>query len=162
LEVSGFGTRAIYVQRREDGSWAASFRLPPALDPGWYHARLRFAETGFSNELRIAVDLPPERPNQLTVKDVCDGKSWERGQISIAGGGFVSFWLSGLPENRSALDMRVLLGEIPLQVTWIGSTESSGYSQINAKVPPDLAKGSHDFQVRFAGVSSQPQAVRVL
>jgi tRNA (mo5U34)-methyltransferase len=162
LEVSGFGTRAIYVQRREDGSWAASFRLPPALDPGWYPVRLRFAETGFSNELRIAVDLPAERPDQLTVKDVCDGKSWERGQVSIAGGGFVSFWLSGLPENRSALDMRVLLGDIPLQITWIGSTESSGYSQINAKVPPDLAKGAHDFQIRFAGVSSQPQVVRVL
>jgi uncharacterized protein (TIGR03437 family) len=67
-----------------------------------------------------------------------------------------------LPENRSALDMRVMLGEVPLQITWIGPTENSGYSQINAKVPPDLAKGPHDFQVRFAGVRSEPQVVRVL
>ena len=81
------------------------------------------------------------------MKDVCDGKSWERGEVSIAGGGFVSCWVSGLPENRSALDLRVLLGEIPLQITWIGPTETGGYCQINAKVPPDLPKGPHDFQV---------------
>ncbi len=162
LEVSGLGTRAIYVQQREDGSWAASFRLPPALDPGWYPVRLRLADTGFSNELRIAVDVPAGRPDKIVVKDVCDGKSWERGQVSIDGGGFVSFWVGGLPENRSALDVRVLLGEIPLQITWIGPDETSGYSQINAKVPPDLAKGPHDFRVLFAGVSSEPQTVQVL
>ncbi len=162
LEVAGFGTRAIYVQRKEDGSWAASFRLPPALDAGWHPVRLRLAGTGFGNELRIAVDVPIGRPNQIEVRDVCDGKSWDRGQVSIAGGGFVSFWVSGLPENRSALDVRVLLGGVPQQITWIGPTENSGYCQINAKVPPDLAKGPHDFQVKFAGVSSAPQTVTVL
>ena len=93
---------------------------------------------------------------------MCDGKSWDRGEVSIAGGGFVSFWVSGLPENRSALDVRVLLGGVPLQITWIGPTENSGYCQINAKVPPDLAKGPHDFQVKCAGVSSEPQMVKVL
>ena len=162
LEVSGFGTRAIHVQRKEDGGWAASFRLPPALDPGWHPVRLRFADTGFSNELRIAVDVPVERPAQIVVKDVYDGKSWNRGEVRIADGGFVSFWVSGLPENRSALALRVLLGEIPLQITFIGPIEKSGFCQVNAKVPPDVPKGSHDFQVRFAGVSSEPQAVRVL
>jgi tRNA (mo5U34)-methyltransferase len=162
LEVSGFGTRAVYVQRKEDGSWAASFRLPPALDPGWHTVRLRFADTGFSNELRIAVDVPAERPTQLVVKDLSDGISWNRGEVSIADGGFMSLWVSGLPENRSALDLRVLLGEIPLQITWIGPTETGGHCQINAKVPPDLAKGPHDFQIKFAGVSSAPQVVRVL
>jgi tRNA (mo5U34)-methyltransferase len=162
LEVDGFGTRAIYAQQREDGSWAASFRLPPALDPGWYPVRLRFADTGFSNELRIAVDVPVKRPDRIAVKDVCDGKSWNRGEVSLAGEGFLSFWVSGLPENRSALDTRVLLGAIPLQITWLGPDESSGYCQINAKVPPDVAKGPHDFQIRFAGVRSESQAVRVL
>jgi len=162
MEVSGFGTRAIHVQQREDGAWAVSFRLPPALDAGWHPVRLRFADTGFGNELRIAVDVPAGRPDQLTVKDVYDGKSWNRGEVRIADGGFVSFWVSGLPESRSALDVRVLLGEIPLQITWLGPTEKSGFCQVNAKVPPDLAKGSHDFRVKFAGVSSEPQAVRVL
>ena len=151
LEVSGFGTRAIHVQRREDGSWAASFRLPPALDPGWHPVRLRFADTGFGNELRIAVDVPAGRPDQLTVKDVYDGKSWNRGEVEIADGGFVSFWVSGLPENRSALDVRVLLGEIPLQITWIGPTEKSGYCQINAKVPPDVTDGAHRSSDRVRG-----------
>jgi tRNA (mo5U34)-methyltransferase len=162
LEVSGFGTRAIYVQRNEDGSSKTSFRLPPALDPGWHPVRLRLADTGFSNELRIAVDVPAERPNQLAVKDLSDGISWTRGQVSIVDGGFVSFWLNGLPESRSALDMRLLLGETPLQITWIGPTGTDGYCQINAKVPPDVARGSHEFQVTFAGVSSEPQAVRIL
>jgi tRNA (mo5U34)-methyltransferase len=162
LEVSGFGTRAIYVQRREDGSWAASFRLPPALSARWHPVRLRLAGTAFGNELRIAVDFPPEPPQQILVKDISDGITWDRGQVSLDRGGFVSLWISGLPENRSALDMRVMLGEVPLQITWIGPTENSGYSQINAKVPPDLAKGPHDFQVRFAGVRSEPQVVRVL
>jgi len=162
LEVAGFGTRAIYVQQREDGSWATSFRLPPALDPGWYPVRLRFADTGFSNELRIAVDVPVQPPDRIAVKDVCDGKSWERGQVHLAGEAFLSFWVSGLPENRSALDTRVLLGAIPLQITWLGPDEPSGYCQINAKIPPDVAKGRHDFQIRYAGVGSEPQGVKVL
>jgi tRNA (mo5U34)-methyltransferase len=162
LEVSGFGTRAIHVQRKEDGSWAASFRLPPALDAGWHPLRLRFTDTGFSNELRIAVDVPVERPAQIVVKDVYDGKSWNRGEVRIADGGFVSFWVSGLPENRSALDVRVLLGGTPLQVTWLGQDVKSGYCQINAKVPPDLERGPQDLQVRIAGVNSEPQTVRVL
>jgi tRNA (mo5U34)-methyltransferase len=162
LEVGGFGTRAIYVQGREGEGWAATFRLPPALDPGWHPVRLRFADSGFSNELRIAVDIPVERPVKLVVKDVSDGISWARGQVSVAGGGFVSFWVSGLPENRSALNMRVLLGTVPLQITFIGPADADGYSQINAKAPPDLAKGSHDFQIRFAGASSEPQVVSVV
>jgi len=162
LEVAGFGTSAIHAQRREDGSWAASFRLPPALDTGWHPVRLRFADTGFSNELRIAVDVPVERPSQIVVKDVYDGRSWNRSEVKIDDGGFVSFWVSGLPENRSALHVRALLGGVPLQITWLGPDEKSGCCQLNAKVPPDLAKGLHDFEVRFAGVSSEPQTVKVL
>jgi tRNA (mo5U34)-methyltransferase len=161
LEVAGFGTPAIYVQGRERESWAATFRLPPALSAGWHPVRLRLAGTGFSNELRIAVDIPVEPPIQLLVKDLSDGISWVRGEVSAAGGGFVSFWVSGLPENRSALDLRLVLGQVPLQITWIGPTDRDGYCQINARVPPDLAKGSHDFQVRFAGACSAPQAVKV-
>jgi tRNA (mo5U34)-methyltransferase len=162
LEVSGFGARAIHVQRREDGSWAASFRLPPALDPGWHSVRLRLADSGFSSELRIAVDLPVARPVEIIVRDVFDGKSWNRGEVDIAGGGFVSFWVGGLPENRSALDTRALLGGIPLQITWLGPDEPSGYCQINARVSPDTAKGPQNFQITFAGVSSTPHAVTVI
>ena len=161
-EVGGFGTRAIYVQGRENEGWSATFRLPPALEPGWHPVRLRLADTGFSNELRIALDVPVERPHRLSVKDLSDGISWKRGEVSIAGGGFMSFWVSGCPENRSTLDMRALLGDIPLQITWIGPTDVDGYCQINAKVPPDLATGSHEFRIRFAGVSSDPQAVRIV
>jgi tRNA (mo5U34)-methyltransferase len=162
LEVGIFGARAIYVQRHDDRNCTATFRLPPALDPGWYSVRLRFAETGFSNEIRIAVDVPTERPDRLAVKDLSDGMSWERGQVSMASGGFLSFWVIGLPENRSALEMRVSLGEIPLQIIWIGPTESTGRCQVNAKVPPDIEKGSLRFQIKFAGVSSEPQTVTVL
>jgi tRNA (mo5U34)-methyltransferase len=162
LEVAGFGTRAIYVQGRENEGWSATFRLPPALDPGWYPVRLRLVDTGFSNELRISVDVPVDPPRQLVVKDLSDGLSWARGEISIEDGGFVSFWVGGLPENRSALEMRVQLGTIPLQITWIGPTDTDGYCQINAKVPPDLAKGPHDFRVNFAGVISEPQVVKVI
>jgi len=162
LEVSGFGTHAIHVQGRENEGWAASFRLPPGLNPGWHPVRLRFADTEFSNELRIAVDVSAQTPKQLAVKDLSDGLSWRRGQVSIADGGFLSFWISGLPENRSALDMCVQLGEIPLQITWIGTTGVDGYCQINAKAPPDIAKGHHDFRVKYLGVCAGPQVVTVL
>jgi len=162
LEVGAFGTRTVYLQRHDDRNCTATFRLPSALDPGWYPVRLRFAKTGFSNEIPIAVDVPLEQPGRLAVKDLSDGMSWERGQVSMASGGFLSFWVSGLPENRSALDMRVLLGEIPLQIIWIGPTETGGFCQINTKVPPDIEKRPHDFQIRFAGVRSEPQTVRVL
>jgi uncharacterized protein (TIGR03437 family) len=56
----------------------------------------------------------------------------------------------------------VLLGEIPLQITWLGPDEESGFCQINAKVPPDIEKGTHEFRIQSAGVSSEPQIVRVL
>jgi len=162
LEVSGFGTHAIHVQGRENEGWAASFRLPPGLNPGWHPVRLRFADTEFSNELRIAVDVSAQTPKQLAVKDLSDGLSWRRGQVSIADGGFMSFWITGLPENRSALDMCVQLSEIPLQITWIGTTGADGYCQINAKIPPDIATGRHDFRVKFHGVLADPQVVTVL
>ena len=162
LEVAGFGTRAIYVQGRENEGWTASFRLPPALDPGWYPARLRLADSGFSNELQIAVDVPVERPSRLQVKDLSDGLSWARSEVDISRGGFVSFWVHGLPPNRSALDMRVELGGVPLQITWIGPMDPDGYSQVNCKAPPDLARGPQEFQLKFAGAVSPPQTVKVV
>ena len=36
------------------------------------------------DELRIAVDIPLARPERIAVQDVCDGKSWNRGEVSIA------------------------------------------------------------------------------
>ena len=101
------------------------------------------------------------RPNQLAVKDLSDGISWTRGEVSIADGGFVSFWLNGLPENRSALDMRVLLGDIPLadHLDWTDGTEW---------ILPDQREGSTrsgpkdrtNFKWYIRGGSSEPQAVK--
>ncbi len=58
LEVDGFGVASHFSKSVEDGWWVANFPLPRGLRPGWRSARLRFADSGFSNAVRIAVDLP--------------------------------------------------------------------------------------------------------
>jgi tRNA (mo5U34)-methyltransferase len=67
LEVDGMGVGALYAGPANHGQWQANFRLPPGLSTGWKAVRLRFADSDFGAEVRIAVDLPFDQAQSTPV-----------------------------------------------------------------------------------------------
>jgi tRNA (mo5U34)-methyltransferase len=155
LEVGGFGAPAVYMRREEQGRYTANFRLPPGSAAGWNQVRLRLANSRFSQVLQIAVDMPVV-VERITVHNVCDGVTWQTGEIGVAEGGYVTCWVEGLPENCDYHNIRLLLGDSRLAITWVGEPDEQGIRQINAAVSLGCAKGEHPFRVECGGVSSAP------
>jgi len=155
LEVGGFGSPAIFVRREEGRRWQANFLAPPGLPAGWNPVRLRLADTGFGNFLRIAVDMPL-RVSALRVHRVRDGVSWEYDRVHVGERGFVGCWVSGLPENCDRANTEVYLAGTRLDVAWTGEPDANGCVQVNAIVPGGFAPGEHPFRVECGGVSSAP------
>jgi hypothetical protein len=151
--VDDFGAACLFVTAEGD-SWRATFYLPPGLDPGWHSSRLRFHDSGFGREFRIAVDLPLA-VEQIDVQEVFDGVSWTKGEVQIGERGFLSCWAGGLPENADRANVRAFLGNRRLEVTYVGAPDANGYRQVNAVAPGDVAKGNHEFRVACAGGSSR-------
>jgi hypothetical protein len=153
LEVDGFGVPALFVKLYQDSEWIANFRLPPGLTSGWKDVRLRFARSRFGNALRIAVDMPVQ-VERLILHGVCDGMTWSDGEARIADGGFVSAWVSELPENCDRYNVRVLAGETRLRVCFISEPDHQGRRQINAELPRDIGRGEYLLSVECGGVVS--------
>jgi tRNA (mo5U34)-methyltransferase len=153
LEVGGFGSQPLFVRREEGRQWQANFLAPPGLAPGWNSVRLRLADTGFGNALRIAVAMPL-RVGELKVRSVCDGITWEEGRVCVRDRGFATCWVSGLPENCDRTNTHVYLGDSKLAVDWTGAPDADGCTQVNAIIPGDFAKGRHPFRVECAGICS--------
>jgi tRNA (mo5U34)-methyltransferase len=160
LEVDDFGAAGLFVTPEGD-AWRATFHLPAGLDPGWHTARLRFHDSGFGREFRIAVDVPIEA-KQIGLKEVFDGVAWTKGEVRVGQRGFVSCWVSGLPENADRANVRAFLGNRRLEVDYVGEPDAEGYRQVNAAVPADVGKGEQEFRVECAGVTSDAQVVRVV
>src|SRR5581483_7508842 len=110
LEVDGFGAAAYYAGRLEGEWWLANFRLPPGLTPGWKEVRLRFADSGFSEAARIAVDIPL-RVGQIECRGVQDGVRWTADEVQVTDAGYLVSYIQGLPENCDRDNVRVFLGE---------------------------------------------------
>jgi len=160
LEVGGFGSPVLFVRREEGTRWQANFLAPPGLAPGWNTVRLRLADTAFSNALRIAVAMPLQA-GEPRIARVCDGVTWEYNRVDMAGGGFVSCWVTGLPENCDRVNTHVFLGSSPLQVDWTGTADARGEVQVNAIVPRDFPRGEHPIRVECANVSSAPLQLKI-
>jgi tRNA (mo5U34)-methyltransferase len=160
FEVGGFGIPALYVRDEGNGSWMANFRLPPGLDSGWKAVRLRLADTGFGQTLRIAVDMPL-KVDRLVLTGVCDGITWSTKEITVREGGFISCWVKGLPENGDRSNIGVHLGHARLEVGYIGEPDGEGCRQINAAVPGDIAKGEQALRIECAGLSSTSWPLKV-
>jgi tRNA (mo5U34)-methyltransferase len=161
LEVGGFGSPALFVRREEGRRWQANFLAPPGLAPGWNPVRLRLADTGFGDSLRIAVDMPL-RVSELQVRRVCDGITWEDDRVNLGERGFVTCWVSGLPENCDRANTHVFLGDARLPVDWTGTPDANGYVQVNAIIPGSFARGQHPFHVECGGVSSAAVPLNVV
>jgi uncharacterized protein (TIGR03437 family) len=152
----------LYVKLEENGTWMANFRLPPGLRSGWSAVRLRFADSPFgSTTLRIAVDQT-FRVEQLALKGACDGTTWNDREVKLADGGFISCWVTGLPENCDRTNIGVYLGETKLHVQYVGEPDTAGMRQINAALPADAGKGEQPCRVECAGVSTESRMLSVI
>jgi len=158
-EVDNFGAAALFVSP-EGNAWRATFHLPPGLDPGWHTARLRFRDSGFGRDFKIAVDMPPQTAH-IELKEVFDGVSWTKGEVQVGERGFLSCWVGGLPENADRANLRAFLGNRRLDVDYVGEPDPQGYRQVNAVVPGSAAKGEHELRVECAGVSSGTLPLRI-
>jgi uncharacterized protein (TIGR03437 family) len=123
--------------------------------------RLRFADSDFSNAVRIAVDLPLN-VSWIACNGVRDSVNWKTDEITVTEDGHLSCWVTGLPENADRNNVHVLLGGIPLRVTWVGAADARGGSQVNATVPGSTPKGEHALRVECGGIRSEPYTVRVV
>jgi uncharacterized protein (TIGR03437 family) len=159
LEVDDFGAAALFATQ-ENGVWRATFRLPPGLDPGWHTARMRFGDSTFGRESRIAVDLPL-KPGEIVVKDVYDGVTWVKGEVKVGERGFLSCWVAGLPENADRANVRAVLEDRRLNVDYVGEPNGEGYRQINVAIPADTGRGAGEFRILCAGVSSNSLTLTV-
>jgi tRNA (mo5U34)-methyltransferase len=162
LEVGEFGAPAVFVRWDERDAWHANFRLPPGAVPGWNTVRLRLKNSRFSNTLRIAVNMPPV-VEQITVKDVFDGLSWQRGEVRVNGEeAYITCWVQGLPDNSDFSNVKLWLGEQRLRITYMGEPDSQGYRQVNAAVSRDYPKGKFPFSIESGGVSSAAIRIQVI
>jgi tRNA (mo5U34)-methyltransferase len=161
FEAGPFGIPVLWVRQEPDGRWLANFRLPPGLTPGWHPVRARFADSGFSNELAIVVDVAP-RVERLAIKSAYDGRTWAPARISLRDGGFLSCWVEGLPENADRANTAVLLDGEKLHVEYVGVPDAAGARQVNAIVPPDFPRGEYQLRIECAEVYSEDSVLRVV
>jgi len=160
-EVGEFGVAPYWTGRMRDDWWAANIPLPRGLTPGWHDVRLRFADSDYSNPLRIAMDLPLN-VDRIVCRDVRDSANWKSGEIAVTECGYLACWVTGLPENADRNNVRVFLGDRRIGVHYLGAPDASGVSQINAVVPGGFPKGDHALRIECGGVNSETRTVRVI
>lgn len=154
FEVGGFGCHAVSLTKRDGNSWSASTILPPGIGQGWAAARMRTAASPYSAMSRIAVDIPPALPGELTLEAVQDGETWERNRLAPNAKHAV-LWIGGLGSNCDRANIAVLCSGLRLQIVFVGEPDKNNVRQINARLPEGLQTGvAIQVAVRFAGVLS--------
>jgi hypothetical protein len=156
-EVSGYGVQPIHVEKINT-NWLAVFWLPPGLPPGWHEVRLRTAASGWSNGMRIAVDLPAGVTTPV-VHGVCDGLDWRPGYASQAG--CLALWVQGLAENADYHNTRVRIGEKLHRFDYLSGPDEHGVRQLNLLLDPALVPGDYDVVVRFGAAESDPAKLSI-
>jgi len=165
-EVDGLGVPALAVtrtgeQRDGTGEWQANLRLRPGLSAGSDEVRLRTVNSGFSNSLAILmtaeagpgpalpVNFPPleaasaSAPVMVAVENTFDGSAIFRGFKNE----FLSlvFTTDETALRRDDVLLQVDGHDVPVHLL----TNPGGVEwQVNAKLPSDLAAGTHRARVR--------------
>ncbi|MBL8175458.1 MAG: DUF1698 domain-containing protein, partial [Bryobacterales bacterium] len=160
-EVGGFGVYPVGVQHTGGDGWQASFRIPPGLDAGWQDVRLRTARSGYSEPVRIAVDVPAVA-EAIRLEGACDSETWRPGEVASGKDRFLSIWAQGLPVNADRGNLRVTLGGKRLSVEGCAAdARDASLRQINARVPDGFPRGRYDLVVGLGEARSAPLALRV-
>jgi hypothetical protein len=131
-EVDGYGVRPTIANPSQNGASIVVFKLPPGLAPGWHQIRLRTAGSHPSAPIRIAVDFDAA-PSHLEITGACDSVNWQRSKVSIANG-FLSLWITGLPENADIANVQVRVAGRRAFVNYVGAPDEYGVRQVNVRV----------------------------
>lgn len=158
-EVDGYGVRPISINNLPDGRWQCNFRLPPGLTAGWHSVRLRHCDGGPSNAKRIAVDVPVVT-DRIAICAVADGLSFEPDIVRLESGGYLSVWVSGLPENADRNNVRVFLDSVRLVTEYVENRQCEAL-QVNARLPETIKRGTYSLKVCVEDVQSPSLPVRV-
>jgi tRNA (mo5U34)-methyltransferase len=156
-EVRGYGVRPLHLDRIDGDHWQATFKLPPGLDPGWHDVRLRTSGSGYSNSLRIAVDMPA-RTDRLIITGICDGVTWRPGEVALREGNsnFLSLWIDGLGENADCNNVRVRVGGKRQAIGYLSAPDARGIRQVNVRLS-ELEPGRYEVSADF-GETESPAA----
>lgn len=164
-QISGFGTKPIFVGWHPDGIWQANFKLPPGLEAGWQPAEVRVRGSAPSNAIKVAVDVPvPEQ--QATITSVADGTTWAPGQLQVGAGRTLCLWVSGLPPNADQNTIQVLIDQARVPVAYVEYLDPSGSQevprQVNVVVPEEVPLGRTNVHVVLGSHTSEPATVEML
>jgi tRNA (mo5U34)-methyltransferase len=160
-EVGGYGVRPLTLTKQDDGTWRTRFKLPPGLTQGWHDVTLRVGNSPSSNPKAIAVDFPEAGPAKIA--GVTDGTTWERGVLNLSKGNVIAAWVTGLPENADAVNVRVLLGGRRMSLDYVElfdpakHTTEGSERQINIQVPRDIPPAEYQLEVN----RSEPVTIRI-
>lgn len=157
-EIGGFGVEPIDVRKYDEHQWLATFKLPPGLAPGWHEVRLRTAGSAYSEPARIAVDIPAVCDG-LKIESVCDGRTWALNEI---GSGFVSLWVTGLPENADLGNVRVLIDGRSQVTLFLSGPDENGARQVNAQLRSFVRPGSHTIGVGCGRAAEVSRTITVI
>jgi tRNA (mo5U34)-methyltransferase len=160
-EVDGYGSPVVFLAHQAGGEWQINFKLPPGIEAGWREVRLRTATSGFSNVMRIPVDVPA-KPTALTITGVCDGGTWMPNQLQLGEGAVISMWVTGLPENADRNNVGVWVGGMRLGIEYIAAPEGDKARQMNVRAPLGAKGGEYWLVVTMGDVSSRPAGIKFL
>jgi len=171
-EVGGYGSRPVKVQSAGPNGWHAVFKLPLGLPTGWATVRLRFKDTGYSNIIRMGVDVDAGQRRarsqgtfdlpEFKIEIATDGKTWERNLVRIHRDACISLWVLGLPRHTAASDVCVRLDGSDLPAVYLGESDAAGLTQVNALIPYGIAPGTVDINVAAGDSVTPPVQVKVV
>ena len=146
-EVGEFAAPVLVLSMAEPGLFMANVRIPPGLAPGAHAVRLRLEGSGFSNQRTIYLDAPL-LAGRFTILRVCDGVDWKDNRIKLASGGYISIWITGLPEEADLYSTELFAGNQRIPLVYVGPVLPDEARQLNAQLLTVLRRGHHSLYVR--------------
>jgi hypothetical protein len=154
-EVGEFAAPVLVVKKMDGGVFVANVRMPPGLSPGAHDVRMRLEDSAFSNQRTIFLDAPL-CAGQFEIVKVFDGVTWRENEVSLSEGGFLTLWVTGLPEGADLISTELYAGVQRVPLTYVG--EEVPARQINARFDAVFLAGRVNVYLRCElGVSNRVQ-----
>jgi len=94
------------------------------------------------------------RAAQFNILKVFDGVHWTENKISLADGGYLTIWITGLPAEADLISIELYAGNERIPLTYVGEVLPDGARQLNAQLITVLQAGRYGLYVRQgSGVS---------
>jgi|SRR5579871_1205804 len=168
VEVGPYAARPVEITSVGTEGWLATCKLPPGLKPQWHDIRVRVAGSGFSNAIRIPVDLSVEQrrrgepvplSTQIQIILVTDGRSWERWKVKTGADSCLSIWAKGISNDAQ---VSVRLEWANLSAIYVSEPDNNGARQINAMLPSGITLGKTRLCLACDGVACEPVEIELV